>query len=125
MSTGDSNWPLVDPQDDGIRPAGPSDACFYCEQLVGTPHARDCVVVTKVARFRCKLDIDITVPHSWSPDQIRRCQLEHGFSEVWAIIFEGGDNGQDCLRDTHCEFVGIVDDAPRRELRITAESTNE
>jgi hypothetical protein len=37
------NWPLVAPNDDGIRPAGPRDACFYCRQKVGQPHKPDCV----------------------------------------------------------------------------------
>ena len=33
----ENNWPLVDKNDDGIRPAGRQDACFYCGQRVGLP----------------------------------------------------------------------------------------
>lgn len=45
-------WPLVDPKDDGIRPAGPPDACFYCRREVGQEHARDCVIVEKLVELR-------------------------------------------------------------------------
>jgi hypothetical protein len=46
------SWPLVDPLDDGIRPAGKSDECFYCGQRVGRPHDRECVIVTKRVEMR-------------------------------------------------------------------------
>lgn len=45
-------WPLVDPNDDGIRPAGKPDECFYCRQRVGQPHHRECVVVRKLVEMR-------------------------------------------------------------------------
>lgn len=47
-----SLWPLVDPKDDGIRPAGPPDACLYCRCKVGQPHGRECVCVTKRIEMR-------------------------------------------------------------------------
>lgn len=53
------SWPTVDPEDDGIRPAGASDECFYCHQKVGEPHQRDCVIVTKRVRVRYLIDVDI------------------------------------------------------------------
>jgi hypothetical protein len=43
----DQEWPLVHPQDDGIRPAGSPTACFYCKQEVGQPHLYSCVAVQK------------------------------------------------------------------------------
>jgi hypothetical protein len=39
--------PLVLPNDDGIRPAGNSDECFYCNQKIGTSHKEDCVCLQK------------------------------------------------------------------------------
>lgn len=45
------DWPLVLDDDDGIRPAGPPDECFYCRAKVGFPHGRECVVVTKLVRY--------------------------------------------------------------------------
>ena len=46
------NWPLVDPKDDGIRPAGRPDECFYCRQKVGEPHGQKCVIVNKLVEMR-------------------------------------------------------------------------
>lgn len=37
------NW-VVRPDDHGIRPAGPRDACFYCHSLVGELHGSECVI---------------------------------------------------------------------------------
>lgn len=112
-------WPLVDPNDGGIRSAGNPDECFYCNQKIGQPHSPDCVVVTKTVRFRVMLDVDITVPHIWSPEEIRRYQLEQGHHEVLSVIFEG-DGERDYLQDIHCEFVGIVDETPQRALQKEA-----
>jgi hypothetical protein len=44
-------WPEVLPNDNGIRPAGKSNECFYCKQKVGQLHKQDCVTVTSVLRF--------------------------------------------------------------------------
>jgi hypothetical protein len=77
--SGDAAWPLVDVHDDGIRPAGKPNACFYCQQGVGYPHKRDCVVVTK----RVEMRVHAVLPtgeeftglwqfdevHSWDADQ--------------------------------------------------------
>lgn len=46
-----SYWPLVDPNDDGIRPAGKPDECFYCNSKVGEEHGRQCCIVTKLVRL--------------------------------------------------------------------------
>jgi hypothetical protein len=51
-------WPLVAPNDDGIRPAGRPNECFYCRQRVGKPHARDCVCIKK----RVELKVTATLP---------------------------------------------------------------
>lgn len=39
--------------DDGIRPAGRPDECFYCHRRVGEDHAKDCVTIV--------VDVDYTV----------------------------------------------------------------
>jgi len=46
------DWPLVDPRDDGIRPAGRPDECFYCHRRVGYTHGRECVIVQKRVEMR-------------------------------------------------------------------------
>lgn len=47
---------VVTADDDGIRPAGPPDACFYCRRKVGERHAFDCVTVTVPRVYRVVLD---------------------------------------------------------------------
>lgn len=44
-------WPAVVPRDDGIRPAGPADECFYCHRKVGEHHELDCVCVSSRVRW--------------------------------------------------------------------------
>lgn len=63
-------WPLVLAKDDGIRPAGPPDACFYCNQKVGQPHTRSCVCVQKVVKVRFAVDLDLRVPYDWKPTDV-------------------------------------------------------
>jgi hypothetical protein len=52
-----ADWPLIDPHDDGIRPAGNENACCYCQQQIGQLHRFNCVIVKRkvelsvVARF--------------------------------------------------------------------------
>jgi hypothetical protein len=42
-----AEWPRVLADDDGIRPAGPPDACFYCRRKVGEKHGDKCVCVVR------------------------------------------------------------------------------
>jgi hypothetical protein len=72
--TNTQTWPLIEPNDDGIRPAGPPDACFYCDQKVGARHGFDCVIVTKRVEMRVRAKLpsgefagswQFDEPHSW------------------------------------------------------------
>lgn len=62
--------PLVAVDDDGIRPAGQSDRCFFCNQLIGTPHKRDCVAVHRMVKVRYVFDLEIEVPYFWEKKNI-------------------------------------------------------
>jgi len=62
--------PIVLPNDDGIRPAGKPDECFYCSQKVGTSHLASCVALHKMVKVRYTFDLEIEVPHSWTTDNI-------------------------------------------------------
>src|SRR4051812_46804217 len=68
-------WPVVLPDDDGIRPGGAPAECFYCNARVGLPHAFDCVSVEKVVRSEVYLrgrrvgTYDRAVPYWW--DELR------------------------------------------------------
>ena len=62
--------PLVIKNDNGIRPAGKPDECFYCNQKVGTPHKEDCVCVYKKVKIKYTYEIEIEVPFDWDKEQI-------------------------------------------------------
>ena len=47
-----SAWPLVHERDDGIRPAGRPDECFYCHRKVGQEHKRQCGIIDKRVEMR-------------------------------------------------------------------------
>lgn len=51
-------WPVVQPDDNGIRPAGRADECFYCHSRIGKPHGPECVTVEKVVRYRVYMNLD-------------------------------------------------------------------
>ncbi len=75
-----NEWPKVLPNDNGIRPAGPPDACFYCGARVGVLHGSDCVTVEKEVEVAVKVTLEKGrairgiwrkfVPHSWEPYNI-------------------------------------------------------
>lgn len=71
-------WPLVDPNDDGIRPAGKPNECFYCQMMVGASHKEDCVMVEKTIEMGVYVALPnavtfvgtwkLSVPHFWDAD---------------------------------------------------------
>lgn len=56
---------LVAPDDDGIRPAGKPDKCFYCGRKVGKYHRLDCVTIMRPVRVKYTFDAVHLVPQSW------------------------------------------------------------
>lgn len=62
--------PIVLPNDDGIRPAGKPDECFYCQQKVGKEHKYNCVILSKKVTVRYSYEIEIEVAHAWDENMI-------------------------------------------------------
>lgn len=119
----DTGWPMVVPNDDGIRPAGPEDACFYCGQKVGTAHRRDCTIVTKKVKVAYRFELEATVPHDWTEEDL----LFHRNDGSWCA-----DNALDelvALGERHgctCNFIKatsitVVDPTPTRATRSEQE----
>jgi hypothetical protein len=115
-------WPLVDQNDDGIRPAGKPDQCFYCSKLVGQPHQHDCVIVTKRVKVRYTYELEIEVPHSWTKENVE-FQLndsswcaDNGIEDL--IAHRDRADNDFCLCDGFKgEFLDTADETPRRALR--------
>lgn len=60
---------LVTPEN-GPRPNGKPDECFYCNRLVGQPHKDNCVIFSKVVMVKVAVVIPRAVPAHWEQDQI-------------------------------------------------------
>jgi len=104
-------WPLVAINDDGIRPAGEPDECFYCKQEVGQPHGRVCVMVTKRVLVRYTVDVEISVPHYSDAEQIIDFENHEGDSYNLEPV-----NGAE-IHSISASYIRIVDDTPQRELQ--------
>jgi hypothetical protein len=103
------DFPLVDPRDDGIRPAGAPDECFYCKQKVGTPHLYECTAVSQKVRIRATFEIDVTMPYHWNLEDIEEWLQAENFQLELAELKKG------ILQDV--EFVSVMDPTPRIKTR--------
>ena len=61
---------------DGVRPAGPQDACFYCRAKVGQPHNDGCVIRARTVVVRFEVELVLSEPESHDKDLI-----EFGYNE--------------------------------------------
>jgi hypothetical protein len=137
------SWPLVLPNDDGIRPAGPPDACFYCRRLIGNPHGPECETVLVLVRYQVKMTRDYKVitavyedtePYFWGDYDGNFYRNESSWCTGNALIkwSDGTESGTDeyyfragsschneCLCDTDIEFYGreVLDPRPHIQLR--------
>jgi hypothetical protein len=56
--------------ENGPRPAGKPDECFYCKKKIGELHKLDCVVRQKTVVVRATIEYTIVVPEHWDKDSI-------------------------------------------------------
>ncbi len=117
--------PLVVPNDDGIRPAGKPDECFYCNRKVGEPHQQSCVCAHKKVVLRYSFEVEIDVPWSWSEEDI----LFHRNESTWCSNNGLREIDEQAHRDNpgvedpcpcnrfKAEFVRTVDETPRGKVR--------
>jgi len=114
-------WPTVAENDDGIRPAGKPDECFYCNRKVGEIHGPECVIVTKRVKVRYSFEIEIDVPHFWDEGLIDFRLNDSSWCADNAIEEIGKyreASGDECLCGIfEGRFIDVVDATPRRELK--------
>ena len=56
-------------KDDGIRPAGDKNHCFYCGEEKGSQHKNDCVIRCRTIIMEMKINIPMDVPEFWDIEQ--------------------------------------------------------
>lgn len=110
-----ATWPVVQPDDPGIRPAGKPDACFYCDRKVGEEHGRECVIVNKVVKLRYVIECDVLVPHFWDKGMVEFHRNDSSWCCNNAVHdIQAQQKDGDCLCDrTVTEFITVVDATPR------------
>lgn len=111
------DWPKVEPNDPGIRPAGEPDACFYCSVKVGGEHGKECVMVQRRVRVQFVVTADIAVPAFWDEDMINfRYNESTWCADNLASMMEsattGEGSGQCWCSAVSAKYLGEVDSAP-------------
>lgn len=104
--------------DNGIRPAGPPDQCFFCGQKVGDPHAPTCVCLHRIVKVRYSFDIEIEVPHNWNKESIEFQKNESTWCANNALdeLNEFAENLNGCLCPYfQAEVLEIPDAEPYRK----------
>lgn len=123
-------WPTVAVNDDGIRPAGGPGECYYCGEMVGQPHGRECVVVKKRVKVRYSFTIEVDIPHFWDKDDFEFHRNEgswcanNAIAEIQAMIPTetiesplGNVEMGPCLCPRfEAKFLKTIDATPRREV---------
>ena len=92
-------WFIVLPDDDGIRPAGKQDRCFYCGREVGEYHVENCVMICRNVKVRYSFEIDIEVPAFWGKKDIEFHRNESRWCADNAIVEIETAAGNDCTCD--------------------------
>lgn len=61
------NLPVTE---NGVRPAGKQDECFYCNNPIISDHAPNCVLLKRTVVVRMEVEMVISVPRDWDEDMI-------------------------------------------------------
>ena len=100
--------PVVTKDDDGIRPAGKPDECFYCGAKIGQNHKLDCVTIARNVVVEYSFMLTVDVPQTWDKDAIESHRNEgtwcanNALTELLNLSEEKG-----CLCGTmKCSYIG-------------------
>lgn len=106
--------------DDGIRPAGKPDECFYCHRKVGQIHnIETCQVVRKTALVRYSIEVEFEREIPWyETKEGFEAHLNEGSwcaSNALQEIQDALDKAQDCLcnQKFKAELIKEIDSTPR------------
>ena len=97
---------------DATRPFGRDTECFYCHQLIGSPHSDDCVLINKKVKVRMFVDYEIEVPARWEKHNIEFARNEGSWCANNAIreleeYFDNESGENNCMCDaSYFEYLG-------------------
>lgn len=137
-------FPIVLINDDGIRPAGRADECFYCHRKVGQEHAHNCVCIVKTVLMGVTANLGnrtvqgtwtTIVPHDWDKRMIEFHRNEGTWcggnflneedrgtvtwshndqQEVWSDLKRLEAGGSCLCGELRFEYIRTTDDTPQR-----------
>lgn len=117
-------FPKVIQNDNGIRPAGPDNACFYCSSVLGEEHKLDCVIVEKTVEIEYTTIIPVQVPHSLNESDINFRYNESAWcgDNLSDLIEEAAEKAEKenmpCLCFvTKAKYIRTLDETPFRKIK--------
>lgn len=69
-------------ENEGIRPAGKPDRCFYCNQPKGETHLPSCVIRERTVIVRMSVEYVVKVPEAWTNEDIEN----HRNASSWCAL---------------------------------------
>jgi len=112
--------PLVLPDDDGIRPAGNFDECFYCKQKIGTPHKFTCGMITHKVEmaFTVKVELDVPIANTIEDTEFRYNESSWCANNLITFLDDMIEKGQCLCSLTSAKFVRVTDPTPRGRRNV-------
>jgi hypothetical protein len=102
---------ILSAEDDGVRPAGRPDQCFYCSAPKGK-HKPDCVVPQRTVVIEMKIRYVTEMPAAWTKDEIEfklnessSC-ADNEVQVVCASAETGSENYCNTCQRTEFQFIG-------------------
>ncbi len=85
-------------KDNGVRPAGAPNLCFYCGNAIQKEHKADCVCRQRTVVVELTLTYVISVPASWTEDDILFHRNDSSFcmNNDLTALAEWANEGNNC-----------------------------
>jgi hypothetical protein len=101
--------------EDGVRPAGSPNKCFYCGEPKGAPHAADCVIPQRTVVLAMTIEYVVSIPAYWDASQVEFHRNDSSWcsaNDLWLIADQA-----DAAGENMCNTCG------RTEFRFIREAT--
>lgn len=81
--------------ENGPRPAGLSDECFYCNEKLGRQHRKDCVLRKRTVIMEYRFQVVLLMPEHWTIPSIEFNRNDGSWCASNALD-ELEEQGRDC-----------------------------
>lgn len=115
--------------ENGPRPAGRPDYCFYCNEPIGNDHRPDCVCRKRTIVLELKTEVVIDVPEHWHESMIdfyynesSHCtdNLLQLLVKRYSLTGDGEPGPYPCsCGNSECRYVGEASEQDDQEWELT------